>query len=328
VVPQAQPGGPGTGEGGASPLEALFADWGKQDSPWDLNGDGTVNIQDMLELLGRMDGPPNDDPPPAGKPDPTVEAVPESQTDDAPDNRSPLEKLLADWGKADSPWDLNGDGTVNIKDLLQLLAGMNGPPSPDDRSFLEKLYADWGKQDSPWDLNGDGTVNIKDLLELLARMGTPPNDDPPAADKPDPTVEAIPENRTDDAPDTRSPLEKLFADWGKEGSPWDLNGDGTVNIKDMLKLLAGMAAGTEPQELQAGPAGRGVGYAMGRLQEAYGRAIAENLARSLTPLMGSTEPGELRERVLSANLPEHHKRLVLERVAAWNPRGHSLSVVG
>lgn len=32
-----------------------------------------------------------------------------------------LTELLADWGRADSPWDLNGDGIVNVFDLLILL---------------------------------------------------------------------------------------------------------------------------------------------------------------------------------------------------------------
>lgn len=39
--------------------------------------------------------------------------------------------LLADWGVANSQWDLNGDGTVNIFDLLELLASWNEPDAPD-----------------------------------------------------------------------------------------------------------------------------------------------------------------------------------------------------
>lgn len=53
-----------------------------------------------------------------------------------------------------TPWspligDINGDGIVNVLDLLLLLA-------------------DWGKTDSPADLNSDGIVNVTDLLILLA----------------------------------------------------------------------------------------------------------------------------------------------------------------
>lgn len=52
--------------------------------------------------------------------------------------------------------DLNGDGVVNVFDLLDLLA-------------------DWGEcadvEDCPADLNGDGSVNVFDLLDLLANWG-------------------------------------------------------------------------------------------------------------------------------------------------------------
>jgi len=52
--------------------------------------------------------------------------------------------------------DLNGDGVVDVSDLLILLAAW-GPCS---RSG-----------DCPADLNGDGTVNVSDLLLLLANWG-------------------------------------------------------------------------------------------------------------------------------------------------------------
>ncbi len=53
------------------------------------------------------------------------------------------------------PADLDGDGTVGITDLLQLL-------------FV------WGQQGVPADLDGDGTVGITDLLVLLAAWGACP----------------------------------------------------------------------------------------------------------------------------------------------------------
>lgn len=52
-----------------------------------------------------------------------------------------------------TPGDLNGDGTVNVSDLLMLLGA-------------------WGTCDGcPADLNGDGFVNVADMLALLAEWG-------------------------------------------------------------------------------------------------------------------------------------------------------------
>ncbi|MHC4415721.1 MAG: hypothetical protein ACYS0G_10585 [Planctomycetota bacterium] len=54
------------------------------------------------------------------------------------------------------PWDLDGDDTVGITDLLALLAAWGTDPG------------------GPPDFNGDGTVGISDLLELLANWGACP----------------------------------------------------------------------------------------------------------------------------------------------------------
>lgn len=57
--------------------------------------------------------------------------------------------------ECECPGDLNGDGTVNVADLLVLLA-------------------DWGQNGGPADINGDGVVNTEDLLLLLASWGECP----------------------------------------------------------------------------------------------------------------------------------------------------------
>ena len=40
----------------ADPLEALLADWGQKDSPYDLDKNGIVGMSDLLMLLARMSG--------------------------------------------------------------------------------------------------------------------------------------------------------------------------------------------------------------------------------------------------------------------------------
>jgi hypothetical protein len=54
------------------------------------------------------------------------------------------------------PADFDGDGLVNISDLLDLLAAWGGCPG------------------CPTDLNGDDQVNVSDLLLLLAAWGPCP----------------------------------------------------------------------------------------------------------------------------------------------------------
>ena len=51
------------------------------------------------------------------------------------------------------PGDVNGDGVVNVTDLLAIMDA-------------------WGPcTDCPADLNGDGLVNVVDLLEVIGNWG-------------------------------------------------------------------------------------------------------------------------------------------------------------
>jgi hypothetical protein len=59
---------------------------------------------------------------------------------------------------AGPPADLNGDGTVNVLDLIDLLLCFGLPATP--------------PCDTGQDINGDGTVNVLDLIELLLLFGT------------------------------------------------------------------------------------------------------------------------------------------------------------
>ena len=53
------------------------------------------------------------------------------------------------------PPDVNGDGVVDVLDLLAVLAA-------------------WGNAGGPEDINGDGIVNVLDMLEVLAAWGPCP----------------------------------------------------------------------------------------------------------------------------------------------------------
>ena len=57
----------------------------------------------------------------------------------------------------DCPTDLNGDGQVNVLDLVSLLLCFGGPADPPCDSA---------------DTNGDGFVNVLDLIDLLLDFGS------------------------------------------------------------------------------------------------------------------------------------------------------------
>jgi len=87
-------------------MEGLLANWGKSDSIYDLTGNGTVDGDDLLTLLNEGG----------------------TMTVKVPEGSSPetsLEGLMAAWGKADSMYDFNEDGTVDGSDLLLFLQQMN-----------------------------------------------------------------------------------------------------------------------------------------------------------------------------------------------------------
>lgn len=95
----------------ARDLQHLMADWGVSGSVYDLNGDGTVNVTDMLQMISGIGGP--------GRP-----WEPKSPSDPAklPMNANTLAHIQVDWGQTDSRYDINGDGIVNVSDLLHVLS--------------------------------------------------------------------------------------------------------------------------------------------------------------------------------------------------------------
>lgn len=84
-----------------------------------------------------------------------------------------LEGLLAAWGQSDTPYDLNGDGSVGVSDMLIMLDNGGSMAMPENESeplTLSGLLGAWGTDNPTFDLNEDGTVNTSDLLALLKQM--------------------------------------------------------------------------------------------------------------------------------------------------------------
>ncbi len=101
----------------------------------------------------------------------------------APTDMFNIDGLLADWGKSDSPYDLDGSGSVDAWDLA-LFQGGQRPKSDEPTYNLEGLMQQWGRTDSPYDLDGSGSVDAWDLALFLGGerpqdpTATPPANDP------------------------------------------------------------------------------------------------------------------------------------------------------
>ncbi len=112
--------------------------------PWDLNGDGTVDVVDLLLLLGLFGA---------------CEGCQEDCDGDGFVGVFELLGLLRQFGPCpDSgcPWDVNGDGTVDPADLLQILGNL-GPCDG-----------------CPEDVNGDGIVDAADVRAVATHFGPCP----------------------------------------------------------------------------------------------------------------------------------------------------------
>lgn len=80
-----------------------------------------------------------------------------------------IDGMRAAWGESGSIYDLNGDDTVNVQDLLKLLAAGGTIAHAEAPLTLEGLLDVYGQSNPDYDLNGDGIVNVKDILQLFAQ---------------------------------------------------------------------------------------------------------------------------------------------------------------
>ncbi|MCH7799446.1 MAG: FG-GAP repeat protein [Planctomycetes bacterium] len=116
--------------------------------PWDLDGDGNVFITDLLLLLmdfGSCDGSPAD-----FDGDGCVTVL-------------DLLTLLFNFGPCpdgECPWDVTGDGTVDLTDLWQVLGSIGSPCDT--------------PAGCPEDVNGDGVVDVHDVVAVITHFGPCP----------------------------------------------------------------------------------------------------------------------------------------------------------
>ncbi|TVQ56898.1 MAG: EF-hand domain-containing protein [Phycisphaerales bacterium] len=204
----------------------LLQAMGTNNPEHDLTGNGRVGMDDLVALVGQLNG--QQARPMSGRPLETPDT-----TNLTTEQEQKIQDLLAAWGTDDPSFDLTGDGNVNVHDLLALLEQFkqeNGelaaPPETGGSAAaqeIENLLAAWGSDNPEFDLNGDGKVDVQDLLALL-ELQQQQNNGPES----DPNTGANPMEQQ---------LMDLLAAWGSNDSQFDFNGDGKVDVMDMLALL-------------------------------------------------------------------------------------------
>ncbi len=118
--------------------------------PWDLNGDGWVDLLDLLELVHSFG--------------PCEEECPQDFDEDGFVGVSDLLALIANLGECPGtgcPWDVNGDGVVDRLDVIAVNDNMGSCNDPDN---------------CPWDVNGDGVVDGADVSEVATHFGPCPKE--------------------------------------------------------------------------------------------------------------------------------------------------------
>jgi parallel beta-helix repeat protein len=128
--------------------------------------------------------------------------VDDPDTEDTGDGDPPIVDMGAYEFQIPCPWDLDGDGNVNVVDLLMVIGS-------------------WGPcAGCPADFNDDGFVNVVDLLALIGNWG------------PCPGVPCVWDVTGDGIVD-QSDLDQVQENFGPcDGCPEDVNGDGMVNGQD------------------------------------------------------------------------------------------------
>lgn len=136
-------------------------------SQYDLDGSGTIDLQDLNAMLAQINSVPE-----------AEEAGPAAFT------QEDLDLLLDAFGAqvGDDSYsealDIDGDGMIGLADLNLMLANFSEPEPQQSytQDHLDQLTEAFGASDgdenfvAELDLNGDGTLNLSDLNLLLAAM--------------------------------------------------------------------------------------------------------------------------------------------------------------
>ena len=240
-----------------------------------------------------------------------------SQTHD-----DPVQSLLNSWNTSDPQNDLNGDGTVNIFDLFQLISQLDPGKN--------------GKAEAALSEHPSGAA-LKPIPRPDANPHVKPADDTAVAES---DTNAL--SGADGAADDQSApltIDGLLAAWNAEGGHYDVNSDGTVNVFDLFQLLASL----QPAQPQAG-SGKNAEIvsadtfdellnvrtpAEHRLTEQKLQNMADRLTRRLHDAgFVQHPPANLSDILNQIELSDEQRQIMLDRLAHNYPAGLGISMIG
>ena len=189
----------------------------------DCDGDGTVEANDIAMITARLG---------AGAWDTLTGDINGDRKVDAIDQDLLEANLGTNWNRAD----VDNNGTVSIDDLLMLLAAISdttattllgdingdGATNTADYLLVESLFSG---DDPVADINGDGWVTVADLMLVMEGIGSI------YADNLDGDVDGNCSVGTED-------IALIEAAMGSQWMLADIDGNGTVNVSDLISALS------------------------------------------------------------------------------------------
>jgi hypothetical protein len=160
-------GSPGMSLDSTLTLDGLMSAWGQgKSSPYDLTGNGVVDVDDLLQFINGLSGPSTPEAPAA-----------ESEFDIAVAQFDPDEAAIAIPLESDTAATAvevkSGPLTAVLPDVVATtvptigVPSIGAPPPAAPPMTLDGLMAAWGQTSSAYDLSGNGVVDVDDLLQFI-----------------------------------------------------------------------------------------------------------------------------------------------------------------
>jgi hypothetical protein len=152
-----------------------------------------------------------------------------------------MQGLLEHWGQANSRYDLNADGTVDVDDLIAMIA--NWQAAPDNPPSTDPVMP-----------SGDSTPVLSPAKIEPATGERTPSVDVVATSSPDsPVADTASEPITEPAP-APDPLDKLVGAWGQPATEYDFDGNGVIDADDLIHMILNWGSPTPPAATAASAA--------------------------------------------------------------------------